>query len=489
MKISLTISLILLCLPAALFAQAPDTLWTSVFGSSFHERAYSVIQTDDGGFMVAGFRVLVYGGPAAIWLLKIDASGDTVYTKTYDFGESDQAFCIRPTDDGGYIVTGTTRSWGDPYDEDIFLMKTDTNGDSSWFKVFGGDEYDDAWETQQTDDGGYIIVGKTESFGANYQCTYLIKTDANGDTTWTKTFGESGQGYMTGKSVQQTVDGGYILVGGTQFLGSNYDQVYLVKTDQNGNAEWVRDFGEVTTDQEEGECVRQTADGGYIIVGRKRENFGDSDVWLIKVDETGNIDWGQTYGGDGNDWGYCVRQTTEGGYIVCGEGYFDSPGRTSCFIIKTDGVGDTLWTMDVGGTAEDIMFEIIETSGEGYIAAGVTNSYAYGYEDLYLIRLGGSATGIRQSTEILPVNTALYSAYPNPFNPTTTISYVLPAAGRLNLSVYDLSGRLVTQLVDGFRDSGGHQATFDGSPLTSGIYIYRLQTGDFTASGKMVLLK
>jgi hypothetical protein len=209
------------------------------------------------------------------------------------------------------------------------LIKVDANGNMQWSKTFGGQGWDAGYSVQQTSDGGYIIVGVTRSYGAGGYDVYLIKVDANGNIRWNKTF--RGGGSTLGYSVQQTSDGGYIIIGETLSYGG-YD-VYLIKVDANGNMQWSKTFG--GTGDDRGYSVQQTSDGGYIIVGVTRSyGAGLEDVYLIKVDANGNMQWSKTFGGQGWDAGYSVQQTSDGGYIIVGWTTSYGAGGDDVYLIK-----------------------------------------------------------------------------------------------------------------------------------------------------------
>ena len=187
--------------------------------------------------------------------------------------------------------------------------------DTIWTNTFGGSNDDKGFSVQQTTDGGYIITGSTKSFGNGYADVWLIKTDSNGDSLWTKTFGGIYEEY--GNSVQQTTDSGYIITGRTDSDGNSGQNGWLIKTDANGNEEWTQILGGSNDDI--GNYVQQTTDGGYIITG-ETDSYGNGgmDVWLLKTDSNGNGEWNRTFGGNSNDIGYSVQQTTDGGWYRVG---------------------------------------------------------------------------------------------------------------------------------------------------------------------------
>jgi hypothetical protein len=189
-----------------------------------------------------------------------------------NFGESyeDQGFCVRPTADGGFVIAGL--SHGLSSDDDMYFIKTDANGDREWYKIIGGTDLDGGTGVQQTSDGGYILCGYTDSYGALDWNAWLIKTDSNGLRQWDRTFGEDGWDQLN--AVQQTSDGGYVMAGMSRSYGP-WGEVWLIKIDASSKLEWSRLFSGQGDDW--GLGVQQTADGGYILAG-KTSSFGDGDM-------------------------------------------------------------------------------------------------------------------------------------------------------------------------------------------------------------------
>ncbi len=276
--------------------------WNKTFGGRFFDVAYSVEQTADGGYIIAG-ETGSYGDISDdFWLVKTDANGNRQWDKTFG---GDEAYSVQQTTDGGYIVAGGKHgSW------DFWLVKTDANGNKEWDKTFGEGEAD---SVEQTTDGGYIVAGRTSSYGAGCGDFWLVKTDASGNKEWNKTFGGSGDDWAD--SVEQTTDGGYIIAGGTWSYGAGYyGNFWLVKTDANGNKQWDKTLGGY-----EAYSVQQTTDGGYIIAGGTESKWYGacySDFLLVKTDANGNKEWDKTFGGSGHDVARSVEQTADGGYII-----------------------------------------------------------------------------------------------------------------------------------------------------------------------------
>ena len=355
--------------------------WEKTFGGTGTDYVSSVQQTNDGGYIVVGSTHSFGAGLSDVYLVKTDNSGILVWQKTFGGVNTDVGKSVQQTNDGGYIIVGSTVQPG-AGGWDIYLIKTDVLGNSIWQQMIGGANEDSGYSVQQTNDGGYIVIGYTYSFGADAD-VFLIKTDELGNIVWQKTFG--GGGWENGYSVQQTSDGGFIVAGGTRSFGSGNDDVYLVKTDAVGKTSWQKTFGGTNADY--GRSVQQTTDGGYIVAGyTKSFGTGGWDVYLIKTNSQGNLVWQKTFGGANDDEGYSVQQTTDGGYIVVGSTYSFSVFE-GVFLIKTDELGNIVWQKTIDGGNNEYGRSVQQTSDGGYIVAGVTWSFGAGNGDIYLIKL------------------------------------------------------------------------------------------------------
>ena len=315
--------------------------WNQTFGGTNNDTGRFVQQTLDGGYIIAG-RTESFNnggfnnGGSDVWLIKTDPNGFEEWNQMFGGISTDFGWSVQQTSDGGYIIVGTTFSFGNG-SYDAWLIKTDANGQEEWNQTFGGSDYEYGNSVQQTLDNGYIIVGSTRSFGnGGVSDVWLVKTNANGQEEWNQTFGGSSDdiGYF----VQQTVDTGYIIVGDTGSFSNGFFDVWLIKTDIDGEEEWNQTFG--GGDYEQGSSVQQTLDGGYIITGRT-ESFSDgvfSALWLIKTDADGEEEWNQTFGdGSTDDRGRSIQQSLDGGYIIAGYTQaYGNGGSVDALLIKIE---------------------------------------------------------------------------------------------------------------------------------------------------------
>lgn len=238
---------------------------------------------------------------------------EIIWSKTFGGSESDVGRYVQITNDGGFILTGNSSSFSGS-SIDVYVVKTDEFGDEQWSQSYGGENEDYGFSVQITSDGGYIVAGYTNSFGAGGWDAYLIKLDQNGTEEWSETYGETEDDKV--HDVQQTADGGYVMAGSTKSFGVGNWDYYIVKTDSQGNEEWTKTFGEDSND----ECysIQLTSDGGYIVAGYSSDGEGDFDSYIVKIDDQGNEQWSQTYGGELYSEGRYVEQTSDNGYIVTG---------------------------------------------------------------------------------------------------------------------------------------------------------------------------
>ena len=460
-----------------------QTVFARTYGGNSTDYGFSVQQTNDSGYIIGGCTFPSGSSWPDFYLIKTNSMGDTLWTRAYGGTGDDEGYSVQQTTDSGYIISGITYSYGSG-GSDVYLIKTNSLGDTLWTRTYGGTDEDGGRSVKQTDDGGYIIGGFTFSYGSGGSDVYLIKTNSLGDTLWTRTYG--GTSFDEGHSIEQTNDGGYIIA------GDRFVDVYLIKTNSLGDTLWTRTYGGVST--EHGYSVRETNDSGYIIVGWTASFAqGWSDVYLIKTNSMGDTLWTRTYGGAANEAGYSVQQTKDGGYIIGGWTSSFGVGNRDVYIIKTNSMGDTLWTRTYGGTDDDEGYSVQQTKDGGYIIGGY-NDVSFGAQkyDVYLIKTDGNGliTNVSlNNLNVIPNEFILRQNYPNPFNPQTKISFSVPKESFITLKIYDLLGREVATLVQDKKQQGEYSVTWNADNVPSGVYFYKLLAGDFIQTKKMILMK
>lgn len=330
-------------------ASSTMTTFYKTFGSAYtNEKGESVQQTRDGGYIITGCD------ERDVYLIKTDMLGVETWSKKIGGEHRDCGKFVQQTRDGGYIITGLmNQKTVNGYNYDLYLIKTNSSGNVTWTKTFGGDINDSGSSVQQTNDGGYIITGSTESFGAGGSDIYLIKTNALGKATWTKTFGGAGDDY--GISVQQTSDGGYVVVGNSVNYSTN-NSLLIIKTNAKGRMIWEKTFDNSYYKYDG--SVQQTHDGGYIVSGGNK---------LIKLNASGVAIWERTLIGISES----LQQTRDRGYIISGyvSSSFD-PAYRDLYLTKTDASGLIIWTKKFCPAQNGHGRSVQQTNDGGYIVAG-----------------------------------------------------------------------------------------------------------------------
>lgn len=362
------------------------TTFLRTFGGKSRDRGINLLQTNDGGYAIVGYTSSLDAQQEDVYLVRTDSQGQLLWSNTYGGEGIDNGWAILETEDGGFLIAGFTNSFG-AGEMDIYLLRTDAAGNMLWENTYGGPKSEYGWAMAKTNDGGYVLGGQTNSFGEGREDGYLVKVNAQGEEIWSQTFGGPGEDRLF--SVDQGADGGFVLTGTTRGFGEgntgNRD-AYLVKTNDSGELVWMQVFGENQDDV--GHAVRQTSDGGYLVTGYSK-SFGarNYDTWLIKTDEAGNLLWQKFYGESGDDRTIYGEQTADGGYILTGyTKSFESVGW-DVFLVRTDSLGDVIWHKTFGGTAEDTGYTVRQTSDGGFVLTGETYSSGAGGGDMVVIKV------------------------------------------------------------------------------------------------------
>jgi uncharacterized delta-60 repeat protein len=385
-------------------------------GGTNGDAVFFIQQTSDGGYIVAGWTTSFGAGNRDFLIIKLNSSGNIQWSRAIGGTNYDRALSIQQTSDGGYIVAGNTYSFG-AGNSDFLIIKLDSSGNIQWSRAIGGTNNDVAYSIQQTSDGGYIVAGWTASFGAGGD-VLIIKLDSSGNIQWSRAIG--GTNNDGAESIQQTSDGGYIVAGYTYSFGAgNYDAL-IVKLNSSGNIQWSRAIG--GTNEDQALSIQQTSDGGYIVAGVTNSfGAGNYDFLIIKLDSSGNIQWSRAIGGTNNDVAFSIQQTSDGGYIVAGHAFGFGAGGYDSLIIKLDSSGNIQWSRAIGGTNNDETLSIQQTSDGGYIVAGNTLSFGAGDWDVLIIKLdsSGNISGCGNVLNVSPTNNSI-SPTNTSISPTNT---------------------------------------------------------------------
>jgi len=495
-----------LCFEKESYTQTPVILWQKCLGGTFRDYVAGtnsnssigtglgyggsyVKQTTDGGYIVGGQAISTDGDVSGnhnnnpiqytnpdYWIVKLTSTGNIQWQKCIGGFYGDCLKTIDQTLDGGYIVAGYTNSNGGDGDVvgpnrgwyDWWIVKISATGNIQWSKRLGGENDDKVFSIQPTTDGGYISAGYTSwpgggdvsGFHAPITPTsitsdaWIVKLNNSGIVQWQKCLG--GTNSESAYSIQQTSDGGYIYVGQTNSndgdVSGNHGgtDIWIVKTNNSGNIQWQKCIG--GTGNEIANVVQQTADNGHIIVGQSNStdgnasgNHGEYDAWIVKLNSTGTIQWQKMLGGSGYDFAYSIKQIRGNSYIIAGEtnstdgDIIGNHGGYDAWIVELNSTGSIQWQKCLGGTSTDGASTIQQTLDGNYIVAGTTGSNNgdvsgnHGSYDIWVVKLSPKiATGIEEN-----IKSSFISVFPNPANTKLQLPEKLKT-----IKIYNLNGQL-----------------------------------------------
>ena len=530
----LSLSILVLFSMSRLIAQ-PNIQWQKCLGGSKEDDAFSIIQTSDGGYVLAGLTqsndgditnnhsVIDYSD---FWVVKLNVTGSIQWQKCYGGSNADAANSIQQTTDGGYIVAGSAYSndsdvTANHGGADYWVLKLDSAGSIQWQKCLGGSMAESANSVQQTLNGSYIIAGYSPSTDGNvtgnhggYSDFWVVSLDSAGSILWQKSYG--GSNLEVANSIQQTNDKGYIVAGYT--MSNDFDvtgnhgteDYWVLKLDSAGLIQWQKCYGGSSND--EANSIQQTTDGGYIVAGTTYSNDGDvlgshggTDYWIVKLDSTGLIQWQKCIGGSNYDGANSIHQTTDGGYIVAGgtgsndsdvTGNHSAIGYDDFWLIKLSSAGSIQWQKCLGGYSSDVSTSVKQTTDGGYIVTGFAtsndgdvlgNHSLNGYSDIWVVKLS-STTGIKEISYPL----SDISISPNIISYSTLISFSIYQKSDIEIRVHDVAGRLVKSIFHSTLEPGHHSLTWemnDNTILENGFYLLSILTEGGTTTKMIEVLK
>ena len=422
------------------------TSFAKTYGGANEDFCYSVKQTNDGGYIAAGYTTSFGTGYEDFLIIKLSSIGNLEWAKTFgkQYGYREIAYSIQETNDGGYIVAGYTDSFDG--EGDFLIIKLFSNGNIEWVKTLGGNSVEEAYSIQETNDGGYIIAGYTNSFGAGLEDFLIVKLSSNGTLEWAKTFGGIYQDYAL--SIQQTNDGGYIVAGYTNSFTAGEGDFLVIKLSSTGEMEWAKIFG--GQDEDGAFFVQQTNDGGYIVAGA---TFSFSVNWvdflIIKLSPTASIEWAKTFSVGSYNYALSIQQTDDGGYIVTGVRYANSG---DFLVIKLSSTGNIEWKKIFDGGSNDIARSVEQTNDGGYIIAGRTNSFGAGNYDFLIVKTqdGQMASDCPwyEATNLITLSPYVISSFTSPMVTSPNLIIHSPSITVLSPSIltYDVCSQSCQEL-------------------------------------------
>jgi type IX secretion system substrate protein len=483
----------------SILGQTPDSVWSKIYPGMVAPYKGSVAQTLDGGYIIISTNII---SPATegIYIIKTNSTGDTTWTKIFKSGVYAQSFNgrdILQRPDGDYIICGSYQpinqgpfhgllyrlnSYGEPVWEEYFTAPTNYAG--IYFR-----------SVKPTSDSGYVCGGAAYGHSITQTDACIYKMDSVGYLQWNNFFvGNDDVGAYYSEEVAYSVHqlsqaNGYIVAGRTKSLSSFYNNAYLVKTDANGDTIWTRSYGkadkhDVFTD------VIETSDGNFLSVGYKTITIPYYILYMVKTDNNGDTLWTGTYPDNPvslyNIRAFSVLETADhSGYVIAGDGENDS-----LLVLKTNTFGNILWTKKIQLGTNEFVQKIIQTSDGGFMVQGFTKvgPSASPYQ-LFLLKLEMEPTSIiiKKPTKISTVS--LSYNYPNPFNPSTKIKYDLPKQENVKIEIFNLLGQKIETLVNKIMPAGSHQVEFNAKDLPSGVYLYRIEAVGFQVVKKMLLFR
>jgi hypothetical protein len=512
MKNKITLILTLLTV-VFIQAQAPSIQWQKSLGGTGIDKANSIIQTNDGGFIVAGYTasndgdVIGNHGGNDCWILKLSSLGTILWKKTLGGTGNEGISSIQQTSDGGYIaVASCASSDGDITisngGSDIWVLKLNENGNIIWQKSLGGTSSESGYSIKKTTDGGFIIAGSTSSFNGDVTGnhgggdSWVIKLDSVGTIVWQKALG--GNDLDFSDDIEQTADGGYIIAAssysnnGDATVNKGLSDYWIVKLNSSGTIIWQKSYG--GSGSERAYSVKQTLDGGYVIAGSSTStdgdiigNHGSNDAWIIKLNAIGNLVWQISLGGSGVDSARNIYQTSDGSFIV--SAYSDSTdgnltgnlGSKDVWIAKLSSSGTIIWQKTYGGTSSDEAFDIKLTSDGYQVFAGNSSSNDldvngnHGNADFWVVKLGPSNLS-NNSFSFNNIN-----IFPNPVNDnnlTVKLDYFINSQ---EITITDIAGKKIHQ-----QKLEGLTTKLNLSKLVKGIYFLNLVNGSKTITKKFI---
>ncbi len=468
-------------------------------GGAGNEEARDVDELPNGDLLVAGWTTSFGHGSNDLYLTKWSSGGDLLWTQTYGGTGQDgyEWVGLQVTSDGGSVLCGESNS-SPALSRDFYVVRTDGDGNVLWQRDYGGADEERPRDLRQTRDGGFIIVGFTRSYGQGPASYYVVKTDPNGNVAWDGSYG--GYAIDDAHSVDVLKDGGYVVAGYTTSFGSGPADIYVVRLDEDGEIVWEHTYGGAGSEGvAEYVRIREIADGGFGIASfTTSSGHGGKDAYFVKTDPAGNVLWTRTYGGTGNDDARDFVPLPEGGFALVGYTY--SWGQSGdLFLIVTNSSGQQRWRRHIGGAGQQIGYSLEPTNDGGLVAVGST--ITNGNSNFYIVKLDAVPPEHRNvmDDEVLaapkdsplPNDFRVTEGYPNPFNSEINFDYQVPEAGAVEITVHNALGQVAyhTQKSAAPGTQRFIYGAAKGELLTTGVQFVEFRYGSERVTRKVLYLK
>jgi hypothetical protein len=445
--------------------------------TDYDKSGKDILPTDDGGYLIAGTTENNNSSDLDIHVIKTDAYGEIMHTNTFGGDRVEYPNGMIKTSDNNFFIVGYTQSEGGG-DMDVYLNKVNQNGDLLFTKVYGGFGNEEGNETIATNDGNYLIAGASNSVDFANNNMMLIKIALDGTEIWTRYYG--GPDYESARSVKLCTDGGFILTGKTAKGPSAIASLQLVKTNSSGQESWTKTYSGGTHSYE-GKFILANSDGSYTVCVDDSSQTNDSDVMIMKFDNSGGLSWSKNYGGDKKDIGKMIQSTTDGGYIVGAISRSFGWNNPDVWILKLDSTGESQWTRHFGGSGHEHLYSIRQTDDGGYIAIGHARSYSQNWEVYFLKLNEAGAVGIEEFAS----NDPGFNLFPNPSSGIINIDW----KDGIEFSVFKISNALGEVIYQESAENinKGQTTNVDLKDQRPGMYFVTIETPLNSITKKLIL--
>lgn len=497
------------------FAQLPSIEWEKTLGGTESEFTSNIQQTMDGGFILSAStksidgNISVNNGARDAWIVKLDIDGEIEWQKSYGGSNNDFISEIIQTDDSGFIMTGYSESNdGDLLQNkgasDAWIVKLNNTGEVEWQQSYGGTKDEITNAIRQTIDGGYIIAGQSNSNDGDVLLNHgkddywILKLNSMGEIEWQRSYG--GTSWESIKSIELTTDGGYVIAGHSTSndgdVSTNYgnSDLWIVKINDTGDIIWEKSFGGTKLDR--APYIKSTTDNGYILAGSSfsddgivSTNYGGADYWIIKLDDLGDIVWEKSFGGSDSEYVNDIQQTHDDGYIVIGstqseDGDISNPkGSIDYWVVKLNTDGAIEWEHSYGGSLTDYGYSVCQTTDNGFVIAGTSTSN------------DGDVTfnngGLGFDNWIIKLTAESVTNISNEINQLKIAIYPNPFNTHLQINHSSKINSMSIfdingRLIQMYEDIEQNSFSFDTSKLLNGPYILSINTNDGMINRKII---